>query len=604
MKKIVLIVSGVVLLAALITVSFFVIKGTGNFKEASQVQGTEEADRDSREPEDEGPQENAEKESEKSGKAKEQETGKAKEQETEDQESDQDAESEKADQEETDQEETDQKETDRETGAGTTDEKADSAGSHSAGTEKEQQGKPSECGPLQVIGTNLCDSEGNQVQLKGISTHGLAWFPDYVNAALFKELHEQWNVNVIRLAMYTGENGGYCTGGDQEQLKQLIRDGVEYASDYNMYVIIDWHILSDGDPNTYKEEAKSFFREMSAEFADRENILYEICNEPNGGTSWSRVKDYAQEVIPVIRENDEDAVILVGTSNWCQFLDQAAADPITDWDNIMYTLHFYAATHKEDLRRTMENAIAGGLPVFVSEYSICDASGNGGIDETQAAAWVELLDKYKVSYVAWNLSNKNETSALIKSSCSKTSGLSDEDLSSTGKWLKGILAGENSSLQPDGFPGGLPEDPLAGGHFPGNREQNGQDRHPQGNQGQSGNDQGSQQSQENQGQAGTAAAEDLQTTMKLVNSWESNGTCFYQFEMTVENISDKAIDGWSVEVVFNREPELSDSWNGVYSIEGNTLHVSSVDYNGKLGSGESTGNIGFILSGEADLSPQ
>ncbi len=607
MKKIVLIVSGVVLLAALTAVSFFILRAAGNLRDAHQVQKTEEEDLDSCEAEDKKPQENKDKESAMGEKAEDLESGR-------------DVGAKKADDEETD----------RQTGGETADKKADSARSeeaeegspavgskgadhpadaegagrenYSADTEKEDQEKCPECGALQVIGTNLCDSEGNQVQLKGISTHGLAWFPDYVNEALFKELHEQWNVNVIRLAMYTGENGGYCTGGDQGQLKQLIRDGVEYASGQNMYVIIDWHILSDGDPNTYKEEAKNFFGEMSAEFADRENILYEICNEPNGGTDWSRVKEYAQEIIPVIRENDEDAVILVGTPNWCQFLDQAAADPITEWDNIMYTLHFYAATHKEDLRRTMENAIAGGLPVFVSEYSICDASGNGGIDETQAAAWVELLDKYKVSYVAWNLSNKNETSALIKSSCSKTSGLSKEDLSSTGEWLQGILAGENSSLQSGGFPGSLPENPLVGGNFSGNRGEGSQNRQPQDNQEQDGSGQDDRVPEGNQWQTGTA--DDLQAAIKLVNSWESNGTCFYQFEMTVENLSDKAIDGWSTEVTFNHEPELSDSWNGVYSLEGNTLHVSSVDYNGKLGSGESTGNIGFILSGEAGLSPQ
>lgn len=464
-------------------------------------------------------------------------------------------------------------------------------------------------GSLQVIGASLCDSEGNPVQLRGVSTHGLAWFPDYVNEALFQELHEQWNANVVRLAMYTAEYGGYCTGGDKGQLKQLIRDGVEYASNQNMYVIIDWHILSDGDPNTYKEEAKSFFREMSAEFADRENVLYEICNEPNGGTSWSRVKQYANEIIPVIRENDRDAVILVGTPNWSQYVDQAAADPITGWDNIMYTLHFYAATHKDSLRQTMTAAVDAGLPVFVSEYSICDASGNGGIDEAQAQAWVEVMDRYEISYVAWSLSNKNETSALIKSSCNKTGGLSGDDLSSTGKWLYGVLTGGQGMLQgslPSAspgniggssgrLPGGLPDSPLAGA---------GQGQQSQGNQGQTNSGQNGQ-SQGSQGQTGAAAAaaEDLNVTLQLANSWESNGKYFYQYEMTVENVSGRAIDGWNADVVFSETPELSDSWNGTFAVEGNTLHISSVDYNGQLESGASAGNIGFIVSGGANLSP-
>lgn len=471
-------------------------------------------------------------------------------------------------------------------------------------------------GALKVIGANLCDSAGNPVQLRGVSTHGLAWFPDYVDEALFQELHEQWNVNVVRLAMYTAEYGGYCTGGDKGQLKQLIRDGVEYASNQNMYVIIDWHILSDGDPNTYKEEAKSFFGELSAEFADRENVLYEICNEPNGGTSWSRVKEYANEIIPVIRENDQDAVILVGTPNWSQYVDQAAADPITEWDNIMYTLHFYAATHKDSLRQTMTAAVDGGLPVFVSEYSICDASGNGGIDEAQAEAWVEIMNKYGISYVAWSLSNKNETSALIKSSCNKTSGLSEDDLSSTGKWLHGVLTeGRNimlpwSGMIPGGSSGRLPDNPSAGSgqsqQPQSNQGQNDSDQsqQSQGNQGQNGSDQ-SQQSQENQGQTGAtaAAAGDLNVTLRLANSWESNGKFFYQYEMTVENVSGRTIDGWKADAVFNESFELSDSWNGVYTIEGNVLHISSVDYNGQLESGASAENIGFIVSGSGNLLP-
>ncbi len=298
---------------------------------------------------------------------------------------------------------------------------------------------PSVTGALHVEGARLTGSSGEPVQLRGISTHGIAWFPDYINDACFAQLHDEWKANVIRLAMYTAEYGGYCTGGDKEYLKGLIRDGVKYAGNHDMYAIIDWHILSDSDPNIYLEEAKDFFGEMSAEYADADNILYEICNEPNGSTGWNEIKAYAREVIPVIRANDEDAVIIVGTPNWSQFVDQAAVDPITEYDNIMYTLHFYAATHKDDLRDKMAAALDSGLPVFVTEYGICDASGNGAIDQEQADRWVELMDRYGVSYAAWNLSNKDESSAILKSTCGKTSGFEEGDLSASGQWLFKML---------------------------------------------------------------------------------------------------------------------------------------------------------------------
>ena len=176
---------------------------------------------------------------------------------------------------------------------------------------------------------------------KGVSTHGLAWFPEYVNKDAFQTLRDDWGANVVRLAMYTDENGGYCTDGNREQLKQLVSDGVEYATELGMYVIIDWHILHDQDPTVYQGEAEDFFAEMSAKYAKYDNVIYEICNEPNGGATWDgSVKPYAETIIPIIRKNDKDAIIIVGTPTWSQDVDAAADNPITGQTNIMYAIHF------------------------------------------------------------------------------------------------------------------------------------------------------------------------------------------------------------------------------------------------------------------------
>lgn len=439
---------------------------------------------------------------------------------------------------------------------------------------------------LAVNGTQLVDSRGNPVQLRGISTHGLAWYPGYVNADCFAQLKEEWGIDVIRLAMYTGEYGGYCTGGDKDSLKALIRDGVQYATDCGLYVIIDWHILSDGNPNTYIEESKAFFEEMSRDYADHTNVIYEICNEPNGGTSWSDVKSYAEQVIDVIRENDEDGIILVGTPNWCQYVDQAAADPIKDRENVMYTLHFYAATHTESLRNTMVNAINAGLPVFVSEYGICDASGNGVIDREQADKWVSLMDQYGISYVAWNLSNKSETSALLKSSCNKLSGFAKEDLSDSGKWLYGLLTGEDPSRAGSSW---------TGSSFFGGTEN--------GSQSGGSTEQGS---QSNSG-GGTQAARTmtdksgLEVSATMVNSWEQDGQYCCQYTLTITNPTDTDCSGWTIELNFNGTISLSDSWNGSYQVDGSRLTISSADYNGVIPAGESVNDVGFIVRGDKGL---
>ena len=298
---------------------------------------------------------------------------------------------------------------------------------------------------LQVKGTQLVNSSGKKVQLRGISTHGLSWYPEYVNQSAFTFMKKNWKVNAVRLAMYTAEYNGYCTGdaSNRRKLEACIDNGVKYATNAGMYVIIDWHILSDGNPQQNQKEALKFFKKMAKKYKNNTNVIYEICNEPNGGTTWADVKSYAEEVIPIIRKNTKDALIIVGTPTWSQDVDIAAEDPVTGYDNIMYAVHFYAATHTDNIRNKVTTALSKGLPIFVSEFSICDASGNGAIDYDQAAKWFDLIDSNNLSYAAWNLSNKAETSSLIDSSCTKTSGWTDEDYSETGKWLKKQMHGEN-----------------------------------------------------------------------------------------------------------------------------------------------------------------
>lgn len=433
---------------------------------------------------------------------------------------------------------------------------------------------PSTAGALSVSGTQLVGESGQAVQLRGPSTHGLAWFPQYVNADFFSELRQDWNANVVRLAMYTAESGGYCTDGNKEELLQLIDDGVKYATEADLYVIIDWHILSDTNPLDNKSEALEFFKTVSAKYADHNNVLYEICNEPNGSTSWDDIKTYANEVIPVIRENAPESVIIVGTPTWSQDVDKASADPL-EFDNVMYALHFYAATHKDDLRAKLTAAHEAGLPVFVSEFGICDASGNGAYDMESANAWVELLDSYGASYVSWNLSNKDESSAWFKSNCDKVSGFEDADLSDEALWFKSVMAGEGAAGSSESSEAASALVTAAASAASSAKASSGTDM--------------------------VYEANGVTWEVKKTNSWTSGSQTFNQYVMTVTNNSGSAIDGWGVYVNFNQAPSLSDSWNGSYSVDGNSLSIKNADYNGNIASGSNVSDIGFIVSGDAKL---
>ncbi|MDE6761344.1 MAG: glycoside hydrolase family 5 protein [Lachnospiraceae bacterium] len=315
---------------------------------------------------------------------------------------------------------------------------------------KDQQvmaGAVEENGALAVSGTKLVSQKtGEAVVLRGVSTHGINWdvgYP-YISKAAFQTLRDDYGVNAVRLAMYTTEYYGYCDKGSasesqsmvQKTLKERIHTGVTAASELGMYVIIDWHILNDQNPNKYKKQAKAFFEEMSKKYADYDNVLYEICNEPNGGTTWSDITTYAKTIIPVIRANDKDAVIIVGTPNWSQDVDVVSKSPLS-YDNVMYTLHFYSATHKESYREKLKTALNNGLPVMVTEFGVSEASGAGNINTGEAKKWLDLLDANKISYFAWSLSNKAESASLLKAGTGKKSGWKSSDLSSAGKWVFG-----------------------------------------------------------------------------------------------------------------------------------------------------------------------
>lgn len=299
-------------------------------------------------------------------------------------------------------------------------------------------------GKLSVEGTDLVDKKGNQFQIRGISTHGINWDTGkpYVNKKAFKTLRDEWGVNAIRLAMYTEEYNGYCSGGNQKELKKLVNKGVSYATELGMYAVIDWHILSDGDPNRHYDDAKKFFTAMAKKYKNANNVIYEICNEPNG-SSWKDIKSYAKKIIKVIRKYDKDAVIIVGTPTWSQLgsdgtSNEVADSPITGYDNIMYSLHFYAseASHSQYLPKKLDYARGKGLPVIVSEFGLSEANGNGSINKKSADKWFKQLDKYNISYFCWSLSNKDESASLLKKGTKKTSGWKSSDLSTAGKYIK------------------------------------------------------------------------------------------------------------------------------------------------------------------------
>lgn len=289
-------------------------------------------------------------------------------------------------------------------------------------------------GRLEVRGLSIVNEYGEPVILRGISTHGLHWegMASFVSKKGFQTLRDDWGVDLIRLVCYVTQNG--YTHGKKEFYDQVIERGVEYASELGMYVMIDWHIHEE-NPNSFLEEAKEFFGNYSLKYKEYTNILYEICNEPTD-TPWPKIKQYAIPVIEEIRRNDKKAIVVVGTNTWAQDVEEVGRNGgRIQGENIMYALHFYSGSHNEALREKARIALSEGTPIYCSEFGVCHASGDQGVDLEEANCWIDFLEENKISYTCWSLCNKPESASLLLPHCRKKYDWSEEDLSVAGRWL-------------------------------------------------------------------------------------------------------------------------------------------------------------------------
>lgn len=289
-------------------------------------------------------------------------------------------------------------------------------------------------GALHVDGLQIKDKNNQPFTLRGASTHGMHWGDGetFLNKTAFQNLRDEWGVNMVRLVSYVTQ-GGY-TEGSKDKLDKHIQEGVSDLTDLGMYAIIDWHVHAE-NPNDTKSQAIEFFDTYSKMYKDQSNIIYEICNEPTG-TPWNQIRPYAVDVVNTIRANDPDAIIVVGTNTWSQDVDEVATNGgKLDDPNVMYTIHFYSGSHRENLREKVRTALKAGTPVFCTEFGICDASGNGGFDLEEADRWIDFFEENGISYCCWSLSKKNESASMISPECSKVNGFTNEDLGGTGAWL-------------------------------------------------------------------------------------------------------------------------------------------------------------------------
>ncbi|MGL1955743.1 MAG: glycoside hydrolase family 5 protein [Colwellia sp.] len=294
-------------------------------------------------------------------------------------------------------------------------------------------------GHLSVLNGKIVNQYSKPVSLAGPS---LFWSNDgwqgemFYNAQTVKAFKDDWHASVIRAAMAAQGKGSYLT--HPESNKNKVERVVEAAIDNDIYVIIDWH-SHHAEENV--AQAIKFFTEMATKYGNHANVIYEIYNEPLKDTDWQTIiKPYSEQVIAAIRKVDPDNLIIVGTQTWSQDVDKVLDSPVLAHKNLVYALHFYAGTHKADLRKRAQTAIDDGLALFVSEWGTVNADGDGAIDRQSTEAWLDFIRKNKLSHCSWSVTNKKENSAMLKPNVSSLGPWSNDQLTDNGKYLKSIIS--------------------------------------------------------------------------------------------------------------------------------------------------------------------
>lgn len=299
---------------------------------------------------------------------------------------------------------------------------------------------------LKVEGVHLYqEGSAEPVVWRGLSLGWHNLWPRFYNKAAVGTLAKDWGCPVLRAAIGADDLAelsplkGYIN--DPQSALECLYAVIDAAIENNIYVIVDWHshVLHQAD-------AEEFFRTVATKYAGCPNVIYELFNEPVSqefedsrdysepsqeslDAYWARLKEYAQALIPVIEQcSGCHPVILMGCPRWDQALDCVIRNPIEGYDNLMYTTHFYAATHGQWLRDRSDSTLAAGLPVFISECAACEASGDGPIDPVEWEKWNQWAADRGVSLLTWSISDKNETCSMFTL-----------EASSEGPWEDGVI---------------------------------------------------------------------------------------------------------------------------------------------------------------------
>nr|ABX79356.1 GHF5 endoglucanase precursor [Pratylenchus coffeae] len=417
-------------------------------------------------------------------------------------------------------------------------------------------------GQLSVSNGQVVGSSGQAVILRGMSLFWSSFSEGspFYTADVVKQLKCNWNANLVRAAMGVEEGSGYLS--NQAAQLALVQTVIQAAIDNGIYVIVDWH---DHNAQNHKSQAISFFQNIARQYGSNPNIIYETFNEPLQVDRASVVKPYHVDVVAAIRAIDSKNIIVLGTPTWSQDVDVAANNPVSG-SNLCYTLHYYAATHKQSLRDKATAALNKKVCVFVTEYGTVSADGNGGVDSTSSQEWWTFSENNKISYANWAVDAKSEGSAALNPGTSPSQVGSDSVLTASGKLVKAQLVGKSNGVSCSGGGGGATTTTTKAG----------------------GTTTTTKATTTTKSSGGGGGSATVSASISVTSTWNGGG----QFSVVIKNTGSKAV----CKVVFKINLASGQTISGIWNADGSSPQYSTPSWM-NLAAGATYQDTGFTVSG-------
>ncbi len=273
---------------------------------------------------------------------------------------------------------------------------------------------------ISVSGNKFVTPDGKQIIFRGLCTSD----PDKLarenrwDKIYFNEM-KNWGANIVRFPVHPT---AWRNRGKTAYIK-LLDQGIQWASELGMYVIIDWHSIGNLRSElfqrdiyeTTKKESFEFWRTMAMQYKDNNTVaFFELFNEPTvfngqlGVCSWEDWKALMEETILIVRANGAKAIPLVAGFNWAYDLTPIAKNPVNA-TGIAYVSHPYPQKREKpwEPKWTSDWGFAAEkYPVILTEIGFCGADDRGAhipviSDESYGEAITKYCKEKGISYTVW-----------------------------------------------------------------------------------------------------------------------------------------------------------------------------------------------------------